>query len=111
MNTHQVLIIRVVDTRLFSCVADSLQKCRFTSISSTDYKYTKASISCSEVIEFTVAHGVVNKEAWECLPDSSYFFQGSMHVSVHKPNTEQEIATTEQPARLLRIKKYIIQVE
>jgi hypothetical protein len=44
MNTHQVLIILVVDTRVLGCVADSLQERRFASISPTDYKDTKASI-------------------------------------------------------------------
>jgi hypothetical protein len=57
MNTHQVLIILVVDTRVLSCVANSLQKRRFASISSTYYKDTKSSIFLSEVIGITVAHG------------------------------------------------------
>ena len=55
-NTHQVLIILVVDTRVLGCVADSLQERRFTSIGPTDYKDTKASICRSEVIGVTVAH-------------------------------------------------------
>ena len=59
MNTHQILIILVVDTRVLGCVADSLQERRFASISPTDYKDTKASIFCSEVIGITVAHVVV----------------------------------------------------
>jgi hypothetical protein len=50
MNTHQVLIIIVVNTRVFGCVADSLQQRRFASIRPTDYKDTKASIFRSEVI-------------------------------------------------------------
>ena len=61
MNTHQILIILVVDTRVLGCVADSLQDCRFASISPTDYKDTKASIFRSEVIRNTVAHGVVGE--------------------------------------------------
>ena len=56
MNTHQVLIILVVDTRVLGCVADSLQERRFASISPTDYKDTKASIFRSEVIGIAVAH-------------------------------------------------------
>ena len=55
-NAHQILII-VVDTRILSCVADSLQECRFASISPTDYKYAKVSIFFSEVIGIKVAHG------------------------------------------------------
>ena len=62
MSTHQVLVILVVDTRLFGCVADSLQERCFASISPTDYKDTKVSIFCSEVIDFTVAHGCCGKE-------------------------------------------------
>ena len=62
MITHQVLIILVVDTRVFGCVADSLQERRFASISPTDYKDTKASILRSEVVGITVAHGRVLKE-------------------------------------------------
>ena len=57
MNTHQILIILVVDTRLLGCVADSLQERCFASISTTDYKNTKAFIFRSDVIDFTVAHG------------------------------------------------------
>jgi hypothetical protein len=57
MNTHQVLIILVVDTRVLSCVADSLQERRFASISPTDHKDTKASIFRSEFIGTNVAHG------------------------------------------------------
>ena len=56
MTTHQVLIIVVVDTGILSCVADSLQERRFTSIGPTDYKDTEASIFRSEVIGITVAH-------------------------------------------------------
>ena len=58
MNTHQVLIV-VVDARVLSRVADTLQERCFASISPTDYKYSKASIHRSEVIVFTVAHFVV----------------------------------------------------
>ena len=47
-NTHQALIILVVDTKVLSCVADSLQERRFASISPTDYKDTEASICRSE---------------------------------------------------------------
>jgi hypothetical protein len=50
MNTHQILIILVVDTRVLGCVADSLQERRLASISPTDYKDTKASIYCSKII-------------------------------------------------------------
>ena len=54
MNTHQLHILLVVDTRVLSCVANSLQERRFASISLTDYKDTKASILPSEVIGFIV---------------------------------------------------------
>ena len=57
MNAHQIVIILVVDTRVLSCVADSLQERRFARISPTDYKDTKASIFRSEVIAIAVAHG------------------------------------------------------
>ena len=57
MDTYQVLIIIVVDTRIFGCVADSLQERRFASISPTDYKNTKVSIFRSEVVGITVVHG------------------------------------------------------
>ena len=57
MNTHQVLIIVVVDTRIFGCVADSLQERRFASISPTNYKNTKMSIFRSEIVGITVVHG------------------------------------------------------
>jgi hypothetical protein len=50
INTHQVLAILVVDTRVLGCVADSLQERRFPSIGPTDYKDTKASIFRSEII-------------------------------------------------------------
>ena len=53
-NTHQVLIV-VVDTRVLGSVADTLQEGCFTSVSPTDYKYSKASILRSEVIVITVA--------------------------------------------------------
>jgi hypothetical protein len=58
MNTHQILIV-IVDTRILGCVADSLQKCGFASISPPDYKDTEASIFCSEII--WIAHDVVGK--------------------------------------------------
>ena len=58
MNTHQVLLI-VVDTRILGCVTDSLQERRFSSIGPSDYKYTKVSILCSEVVGITIAHHVV----------------------------------------------------
>ena len=64
MNTHQVLIILVVDTRVLGCVADSLQERRFASISPTDYKDTKASIFRSEVIGIAVAH---DRCGWDCV--------------------------------------------
>ena len=57
MNTHQVLIIVVVDTWIFVCVAYSLQDRRLASISPTDYKNTKVSIFRSEVVGITVVHG------------------------------------------------------
>ena len=57
MNTCQVLIILVVDTRILGCIADLLQEHCFSSISPTDYKDTKASIFLSDVIEIRVAHG------------------------------------------------------
>ena len=56
MNTYQVLIILIVDTRILCCVADSLQESGFSSISPTDNKDTKASIFSSEVIGIAVAH-------------------------------------------------------
>ena len=56
INTHQVLIIVVVDTRILGGITDSLQECRFASISPTDYKNTKASIFRSKVIGIAVAH-------------------------------------------------------
>jgi hypothetical protein len=56
INTHHVLIILVVDTRVLGCVADSLQERSFASISTTDYKDTKASIFFSELIGIEVAH-------------------------------------------------------
>ena len=56
MNTHQVLIILVVDTRVLGCVADPLQKRRFASISPTNHKNTKARILLSDVIGITVVH-------------------------------------------------------
>ena len=67
MNTHQVLLI-VVDTRILRCVADSLQERRFASIGPSDYKYTKVSVLCSEVVGITIAHHVVvgyQENAWE----------------------------------------------
>ena len=51
MNTHQVLAILVIYTRVLGCVADSLQERRFSSISPTDYKDTKARIFHSEFID------------------------------------------------------------
>ena len=56
MNTHQVLIIIVVDARILGCVADSLQERRFAGISPTDYKDAKASIFRSKVVGITVVH-------------------------------------------------------
>ena len=44
-TTHQVLIIVVVDTRILSCVAESLQEIRFASIRLTDYKDTEEYMS------------------------------------------------------------------
>ena len=57
MNTHQVLIIVVVDTGILGCVADSLQERRFASISPTNYKDTKVLVFRSEIIRIMVAHG------------------------------------------------------
>ena len=47
---YHVPIILVVDARVLGCVADSLQQRRFAGISPTDYKDTKASILCSQII-------------------------------------------------------------
>ena len=63
MSAHQVLLI-IVDTRILSCVTDSLQERRFASIRPSDYKYTKVSILCSEVIGITIAHHVVVGYHW-----------------------------------------------
>ena len=57
MKTHQVIIILVVDTRVFGCVADSLQERCFASIGPSDYKDTKAGICRSKIITITVIHG------------------------------------------------------
>ena len=57
MNTHQIFIILVVNTRVLGGVADSLQQRRFTSIGPTDYKDSKASIFRSEGIGSRVTHG------------------------------------------------------
>ena len=60
MKTHQVLIILVVDTRFLGCIADSLQKRCFASISPSDYKDMKAGIFRSKLIgrlKVMVAHG------------------------------------------------------
>ena len=66
VNTDQVLIIVVVDTRILGCVADPLQESRFASISPTDYKNTKPSIFRSKVVGVTVAHSRCGSEtAWE----------------------------------------------
>ena len=73
MNTHQVLIILIVDTRVLGCVADPLQECRFASISTTDYKDTKASIFRSEVIGINVALG-----RW----DSEIFHSEAIEINV-----------------------------
>ena len=59
MNTHQVLLLIVVYTRILGCVTDSLQEGRFSSIGPSDYKYSKVSILCSEIIGITIAHHVV----------------------------------------------------
>ena len=58
MSAHQVLLI-VINTRILGGVTDSLQERRFSSIGPSDYKYTKVSILCSEVIGITIAHHVV----------------------------------------------------
>ena len=63
MNTHQVLII-VVETRILSCVANSLQESRFTSIGPSNYKDTKVSVFRSKVIGISVAHHVVVCYHW-----------------------------------------------
>ena len=79
MNTHQILTILVVDTGVIGCVADSLQECRFASISPTDYKDTKASIWLSEVIGITVAHDRGKENAWE--PRRAHFWTTSSTVT------------------------------
>ena len=63
MNTHQVLII-VVETRILSCIANSLQERRFTSIGPPNYKDTKVSVFRSKVIGISVAHHVVVCYHW-----------------------------------------------
>jgi hypothetical protein len=45
--------------RVLGCIADSLQEGRLTSISTTDYKNTKASIFRLEVVGIAMAHIVV----------------------------------------------------
>jgi len=50
MNTRQVLTTLVIYTRVLGCVADSLQERRFSRISPTDYKDTKARIFHSKII-------------------------------------------------------------
>ena len=57
MNAHQVLIIVAADTRILGCVADPLQERRLASISPADYKNTKESMLCSEVVWIIVVHG------------------------------------------------------
>ena len=64
MSAHQVLIIVVIDTRILSCVADSLQNRRFASIRPTDYKDTKVSIFRSKFIGITIAQHVVVDYHW-----------------------------------------------
>ena len=51
MNTRQVFAILVIYTRVLGRVADSLQERRFSCISPTDYKDTKARIFLSELID------------------------------------------------------------
>ena len=57
MSTHQILIILVVDTRVLTCVADSLQERRFARINPTNYNDTEVSKFRSEVIGIKVLHG------------------------------------------------------
>ena len=66
MKTHQILIL-VADTRVLSCVADSLQERHFASISPTNYKDTKASIFRSKVIAIADTPGRHGrcKRKWE----------------------------------------------
>jgi hypothetical protein len=68
MNTYQVLIILVVDTRILGCVADSFQERGFTSVSATDYKDTKASIFRSEFIRSRVDHVRLGRERLVGMP-------------------------------------------
>ena len=56
MNTRQVFAILVIYTRVLGSVADSLQERRFSRISPTDYKDTKARIFLAEIIGVLVAH-------------------------------------------------------
>ena len=101
MNTHQVLIIVVVDTRIFGCVADSLQDRRFAGISPTDYKNTEVSIFRSEVVGITVVHGYGGKgeeTTWErrsrILSRVSLMYQG--HWSVVETNFGHSLDLTIQ---------------
>ena len=66
-NTHQVLIVVVVDTRILCSIADSLQERSFASISPTDYKDTKASIFRSKVIGIKVGHCRCGKGNSDCV--------------------------------------------
>ena len=81
MNYHQVLIIFVVETRVLSSVTDSLQERRFSSISSTDYKDTKARVCRSEVVGITVAHG-----RWAGEDCVRTLHRGSWEVSDEAPS-------------------------
>ena len=57
MNTHQVLVIRVVvDRKIPGCVTGSLQDNRFASIGTSNFKDAKVSTIFWEIIGIAVAH-------------------------------------------------------
>ena len=94
MKTHHVLVILVVDTRVLSCVADSLQERRFASISPTDYKDTKASIFRSKLIGIIVAHRCdcgnvllvgVGTTMYSSLASHWHWHILVIHASIHDP--------------------------
>ena len=63
MNTHQILFVVVVDTRVIGCITNTLQERCFASISPTNYKNTKSSILRSLFISIRIVHG----RCWEAL--------------------------------------------
>ena len=110
MNTHQVVIVLVVDTRVLDCVADPLQERRFASISATDYKDTKASIFRSKVIGIAAAHGRFGWVKENCVGtfllwniDSPWLARASQ-ASINKVTA---FVITLQDWRILRIIKYL----